>query len=291
VEAEIGHPGIYEFAGFRLEPAEHLLRMVETDEIISVSPRAFDALVYFVERRGQLIDKTAVVAFRGTEPTDLINWLADASNKPVAFHSQLDARVHDGFYRNARAVWPRIVEFLLEKDPERIYFTGHSFGAALAVLSAALLSDYAGADPTKPSSNYAPLWEKLTGVFTFGQPMVGDERFGKMYGERLKRRLHRFVYSQDIVPHLPSVTPGWRPVHFGPEYHNKEPHGWSEAPEVSRPVHDILGSNIGAAWAWLRDQLGIKPGPCARYSWADHAPNNYVRVSLPNGADAGSEFD
>ena len=61
VEAEIGHPGIYEFAGFRLDPAEHLLRMVETDEIISVSPRAFDALVYFVERRGQLIDKTALM--------------------------------------------------------------------------------------------------------------------------------------------------------------------------------------------------------------------------------------
>src|SRR5580658_3232616 len=35
--------------------------MVETDEIISVSPRAFDALVYFVERRGQLIDKTALM--------------------------------------------------------------------------------------------------------------------------------------------------------------------------------------------------------------------------------------
>jgi len=61
VEAEIGSPGIYEFAGFRLDPAEHLLRMVETDEIVAVSPRAFDALVYFVERRGQLIDKTALM--------------------------------------------------------------------------------------------------------------------------------------------------------------------------------------------------------------------------------------
>jgi adenylate cyclase len=61
VEAEIGRPGIYEFAGFRLDPAEHLLRMVETDEIVTVSPRAFDALVYFVERRGQLIDKTALM--------------------------------------------------------------------------------------------------------------------------------------------------------------------------------------------------------------------------------------
>jgi adenylate cyclase len=61
VEAEIGRQGIYEFAGFRLDPAEHLLRMIETDEIVSVSPRAFDALVYFVERRGRLIDKTALM--------------------------------------------------------------------------------------------------------------------------------------------------------------------------------------------------------------------------------------
>ena len=61
MEAEIARPGIYEFAGFRLEPAEHLLRTVETDEIVSVSPRAFDALVYFVERRGQLIDKTVLM--------------------------------------------------------------------------------------------------------------------------------------------------------------------------------------------------------------------------------------
>jgi adenylate cyclase len=61
VEAEIGRPGIYEFAGFRLDSAEHLLRMVESDEIVSVSPRTFDALVYFVERRGQLIDKTELM--------------------------------------------------------------------------------------------------------------------------------------------------------------------------------------------------------------------------------------
>jgi TolB-like protein len=61
VEAEIGRPGTYEFAGFRLDPAEHLLRLVETDELVSVSPRAFDALVYLVERRGQLIDKTALM--------------------------------------------------------------------------------------------------------------------------------------------------------------------------------------------------------------------------------------
>jgi TolB-like protein len=61
VEAEIGRQEIYEFAGFRLEPAEHLLRMVETGEIVSVGPRAFDALVYFVERQGRLIDKTALM--------------------------------------------------------------------------------------------------------------------------------------------------------------------------------------------------------------------------------------
>src|SRR5579863_935570 len=46
---------IYEFGGFRLEPAERLLR--RDGSPVALTPKVFDTLVLFVENAGRLITK------------------------------------------------------------------------------------------------------------------------------------------------------------------------------------------------------------------------------------------
>jgi len=240
----------------------------------------------------QLVGDGAIVAFRGTEPTNVINWLADASLKEVAFHAKAKAvphgYVHGGFYRNTRAIWPQVVEELARLNPRWIYLTGHSFGGALAVLAGALLVDYKAENHPL---GYGDLWDRVKGIFTFGQPMVGDQAFADSYAVPLEGKLLRFVYAHDIVPHLPPGTNGWTPVHFGDEYHGSDGAKWTRHKKVSCPIPEELGTNLLVVGAWIKDQMGLAPRLELPYSWGDHAPNNYVRVSLPEGADSGSEFD
>jgi len=250
-----------------------------------------DAMFVCAKAYVQPVGTGAVVAFRGTEPTNLINWLADATLQKVAFHAKppgaVHGYVHGGFYRNTRAVWPEIVETLHELKPEWIYITGHSYGGALAVLAGALMADYEGEKPT----GFGMLWGKLKGIVTFGQPMVGDETFAASYTASVGERLVRFVYAHDIVPHLPPRTGGWAPVHLGTEYRAPDGTRWTKEHRWSDPILGVLGANLVAVGAWMQDQMGFAPKLTLPYSWGDHAPNNYVRVSLPHGAESGSEFD
>ena len=53
-------PGVvYEFSGFRLNPAERLLE--QNGRAVPLTPKAFDLLVYLIERRGRLVEKDAVM--------------------------------------------------------------------------------------------------------------------------------------------------------------------------------------------------------------------------------------
>jgi hypothetical protein len=240
----------------------------------------------------QPVGAGGIVAFRGTQPTNLISWLADATLQQVAFHAAPPGAprgyVHGGFYRNIRAVWPEVLEALHAIDPQWIYLTGHSFGGALALLGGALLADYAKAQHPR---GYGDLWAKVKGIFTFGQPMTGDAAFAAYYATEVGSRLYRFVYDHDIVPHLPPKTPAWTPVHFGSAFTAASGAKWERDARLSVEHAGILSSNLIGIASWIKDQTGIAPRLSLPYSWADHAPNNYVRTSLPAQEDSGSEFD
>jgi len=51
----------YEFSGFRLDLQQRLLTARPDNRPIALPPKAFETLLYFVERRGELVDKTAVM--------------------------------------------------------------------------------------------------------------------------------------------------------------------------------------------------------------------------------------
>src|SRR6188472_3814946 len=51
---------IYEFGPFRLDPAERLL--LRDGVVVALTPKAFDLLVYLVERHGRLAEKQALMS-------------------------------------------------------------------------------------------------------------------------------------------------------------------------------------------------------------------------------------
>ena len=55
-----GAPQIYEFGGFRLEPAER--KLLRGDEIVVLTPKAFDTLVLLVRNSGHLLEKDELLS-------------------------------------------------------------------------------------------------------------------------------------------------------------------------------------------------------------------------------------
>ncbi len=106
---------------------------------------------------------------------------------------------------------------------KKLFFTGHSLGAGLAVL-AALDQGYAKDRPA--SRRYL-----AQGVYTYGGPRVGNGIFKKLYdskrsdGNVKALNTHRYVNFNDIIPMMPGDTLAddvlFVPVtHYGPG----EPH-------------------------------------------------------------------
>ncbi|PWA56610.1 alpha/Beta hydrolase fold protein [Artemisia annua] len=107
----------------------------------------------------------------------------------------------------------KIRELLREKLKKnknvRFMVTGHSLGGALAVLFPAILAFHKEFE----------LLERLDGVYTFGQPRVGDDNFCRFMEDLGVNRYFRFVYANDIVPIVPFDNSDFGFKHFGNCYH------------------------------------------------------------------------
>jgi hypothetical protein len=142
-------------------------------------------------------DEHLVVAFRGTQPAELRDWLTNLTFGMVK-EEGLGGRVHEGFNNGLNAAWDDVIAAInkLKLGEKTFWLTGHSLGGALATLFARWL-----VDKQRPFC-----------VCTFGQPRVGDQSFARNY----RRRLFRFVNNRDIVPTVPPrFIPGnWFPPAF-----------------------------------------------------------------------------
>jgi triacylglycerol lipase len=150
---------------------------------------------WFAARREQDL----IISFRGTEPSNLLNWATNVSIVPVAanrFISGATGMIHAGFAEAFATVWPlveRVVRDFGSQKGTRVWITGHSLGGAVGLLTAAaiLFNDAAFGSA------------RLAGLYTCGQPRVGSAAFIDALMERIVDRYFRIVHGNDIVPHLP----------------------------------------------------------------------------------------
>jgi triacylglycerol lipase len=155
----------------------------------------------FVAESGEAI----IVAFRGTEPNRPMDWFVDVRATRGNWDHNL-GQVHDGFYSALRKVWgvtlangEVLPRRLVNRGSKTIWITGHSLGGALAELCAAQAMFVSGIP--------------VHGVYTFGQPRVGNKDFATAVNDKLKAGIFRFVNDRDIVPRVPLFTMGF--CHYG----------------------------------------------------------------------------
>jgi hypothetical protein len=240
------------------------------------------AAAYFVRSE---CGRIGILVFRGTVPDDFINWLTDANTSLRNFHF---GRVHAGFFQNIEPLWGDIAEAVDDARStngqrandhdgslsplENLYITGHSLGAAMAVIAAARIF----------STDYASWWPLVRGVYTYGQPMVGDVDFGRHYNKQFS--LYRHVYRTDVVPHLPPRDVG-EFAHFGQEFFAATPaDGWQDTdpPRVKQCMF-VAAAALIAFGDFFSRRLYLLRWLRLPYSLEDHGPQGYIdtaRASL-----------
>lgn len=131
-------------------------------------------------------DTHAVLAFRGSDPVTLPNWITDAVVRLVEC-TEYAGRVHHGFSSALRSTWGKFEPILDEVQDKPLFLTGHSMGGALSILSACRL---------------AKMGRPPVATYTFGAPRVGDPVFCDDY----QLPTYRVVNRLDLVPELPLAS-------------------------------------------------------------------------------------
>lgn len=198
-----------------------------------------------------------VLVFRGT--SSLVDWL---TNVKFVLTASTVGKVHFGFNQALDLVWEDVYDTICTwKDRNQtLWVTGHSLGGALATLAVDRMT------------------EKLldvSGMYTFGQPRVGNKEFANHFDRKMKRYSFRFVDDEDIVTRVP--FPPYQ--HVGNEYFfdrkgvmHKEGIFWNWFRSSSESVY--LRSVDGGSKLALQNPGGIKDHDAALYC-------QYIYNNLP----------
>jgi hypothetical protein len=142
-----------------------------------------------------------VVAFAGTDPLSIENWLDDLDTIAISYPAcaSQGCKVHQGFYDTYMAVaddvWAAVENYwTIYGASTPLQITGHSLGGALAAHCALDFYDQKGIQPMF--------------VYTFGEPREGNQKFANYYNSRIKNH-YRVTHSQDPVPHVPTEDMGF----------------------------------------------------------------------------------
>jgi triacylglycerol lipase len=231
----------------------------------------FDAVKSFASPRGPIYDTQAfvgirhdmvLVAFRGTEPRNIKDWLTDGE---IALLPTPLGHVHAGFWRAFGSVWPAMlgdIKGIPRLDSRSLWITGHSLGAALSTLAAASCHDAGLA---------------VAGHYNFGSPRVGDSAFVNVYDERYAANTFRFVNNNDIVPRVPPRELSYRHVDFR-KYFDAHFHLVSDARMLDLLLDSFEGSLQGMRKLFA--QVGQQPGDEKQFPLPDfledHRMANYI---------------
>lgn len=296
----------------RLGLEDNQCRMIQ----LSVDAMLLRSTAFVVQSRS---GRVAILCYRGTEPLNLVNWMLNLDLEPERTPYRIGdfrSMVHGGFYRNTRATRYEVMNALkracerrsvrlsppdgapaMEGELEALYITGHSLGGAMAGLMAVMM---------RHERKYREVFaDRLRAVYTFGQPMIGNPGFAEACrgDEFLRDRVVRYVYDNDVVPHLPPASSGSF-QHFGREYRYRVPRlrgiltglpgplgracqsatpvEWRES---ARPSAQASGASavLLADLAFAVEKLQLARSLPAVYSIEDHFPRHYLSSLTPPG--------
>ncbi|MBC3908090.1 lipase family protein [Undibacterium umbellatum] len=120
----------------------------------------------------------AYVVFRGSQTDEPADIFIDGFFWPVPWRGK--GCVHNGFLASYQGIEGQLNEWLKKHQDMRVYFTGHSLGAAIATLAAAIHTN--------------------STLITFGSPRVGDKEFAQVFD---LRDVRRYVNHADLVTRVP----------------------------------------------------------------------------------------
>ncbi len=203
-------------------------------------------------------DGTCYISFRGTQSDRIRDILSDIAFTPVRWRGP--GRIHRGFLRAWRSAESTIGGWIKDAGAAPLVVTGHSLGAALAIVMAA----------HHPHAR----------LIVFGAPRVGTRAFATLFGDRDVRR---FVDCADFVTRVPPPI-GY--AHISDAcYIDRNGYVLSGTPDRT-----TIKADRKAARAAFRRMYRGKPGNVLFRMLADHAPINYVSaVSGIRVADEGEE--
>jgi len=230
-----------------------------------------------VHTRGMIAEGhgATIIAFAGTDPLVPANWISDFD---VGLSVQLGLQVtpgpvHRGFDKAFDAVSGQVTQALAGRGAAPVLVTGHSMGAALAVIAA---------DHCLSEQHV-----RATAVYAFGMPRVGDEDFALRYNDVLGATTYRLVHGDDIVATVPPSRFGFR--HVGRLIRCARAGHFAAEPPALEFSDDppFVGSLVSGLQQGLRDLFALQLQPTFRDDMlgrmsgllappiADHLPDRY----------------
>jgi predicted lipase len=151
-----------------------------------------------------------IIVFRGTQRVEewLYNFYARQRDYRNSGSGEDFGKVHKGFIENYDSIIDPIPREIAKKLDTSVpcYITGHSLGAALAVIASVDLA-----------SNIPALKPQIQ-LYTYAGSRVGNPTFAQIHSKYIPNH-YRVINLADLVPLLPPLqSPGGEYVHTGEEW-------------------------------------------------------------------------
>ncbi|KAI8980293.1 Alpha/Beta hydrolase protein [Pilobolus umbonatus] len=161
------------------------------------------------------------------------------------------------------------------KRKKRLFITGHSLGGALGTI---FLS--------KMLQSESPLLEYFAGLYTYGQPKIGDAEFSRVFSPRMTSKIFHHAYNNDIVPRSPIIgdyyTPPGTLVFIDSAYNITlyPPNPYTNEPVPVRPISYLHLSGLLNRYVISRlrneNKIRILFRVIFPFFLNDHFPSDYI---------------
>lgn len=142
---------------------------------------------------------TAVLAIARIMKLLSFNIFSNVIDPIDASWSGNDASVvrHQSMYTQAEALILKIFQDTSAMEPgkaKKLYVTGHSLGGALATVFVA-----------KMIQSDSSLIDYFSGLYTYGQPNIGDKDFGKSFSPEITCKIFNHTYNNGKCLHISDI--------------------------------------------------------------------------------------